>query len=73
MQRLMAYLAHGGEDVGLAVVVTVGTDAEVHLLGAGVLVEGEGDAEDGVLGSLGDVRPHASRGVAAPGGQGQHR
>lgn len=51
-------LANGGQNVGLVVVVPVGADTKVHLLGAGVLVEGQRNAQDGVLRTLGHVRPY---------------
>ena len=43
-------LAHDGEDVGLSVVITVGTDTEVDLLGVLVGLEASGEAKDGVGG-----------------------
>ncbi len=52
------YLANGGQNVGFVVVVPVGADTKVHLLGAGVLVEGQRNTQDGVLRTLGHVRPY---------------
>ena len=45
------HLSDGGEDEWLSLVVAVGADAEVHLLGVGVLLEGLGHAQDGVGGT----------------------
>jgi hypothetical protein len=57
LDDLLLGLADGGQDVGLSLVVTVGADTEVDLLGVGVLLEGLSDAENGVGRALGHVCP----------------
>mmetsp|Transcript_36322 Transcript_36322/g.92813 ORF Transcript_36322/g.92813 Transcript_36322/m.92813 type:complete len:398 (+) Transcript_36322:1012-2205(+) len=49
-------LTHAVEHNRLAVVVAVGADAQVHLLGVGVCQELLGDAQDGILGRLRHAR-----------------
>lgn len=87
LDDLLLGLSDGGQDVRLALVVTVGADTEVDLLGVGVLLEGLSDTENGVGGTLGDVRPcrcsadgllgedgaGVGRSGALEGGLGQHR
>lgn len=46
--RVEVYLADTAEDKGLAGIVTVGTDTEVHLAGVSVLLEGLSDTENGI-------------------------
>jgi len=46
--NLLLGFAHDGEDVGLSVVVTVGTNTEVDLLGVLVVLETGSQTEDGV-------------------------
>ncbi len=53
------YLAHDVEHNRLQVLVTVGTDTQVQLAGVGAGLEGLGDAENRVRGSLRDVREAA--------------
>mmetsp|Transcript_3709 Transcript_3709/g.4242 ORF Transcript_3709/g.4242 Transcript_3709/m.4242 type:complete len:306 (+) Transcript_3709:430-1347(+) len=48
-------LAHDGEDVGLAVVVAVSADTEVNLIGVLVVLEANGQTEDGIGGGHGHV------------------
>ena len=45
------HLAHTLQDVRLSLIVSVGTDTEVHLLGIGILLEGLRHTENGVFGS----------------------
>ena len=48
-------LADDGEHVRLAIVITVGTDTEVDLLGVLVGLEASGEGKDGISGGLGNV------------------
>jgi hypothetical protein len=42
------YLADTAQDEGLAGIITVGTDTEVHLARVGILLEGLSDTENGI-------------------------
>ena len=57
LDDLLLGLSDGGKDVRLSLVVAVGADTEVDLLGVGVLLEGLSDAENGVGRALGHVGP----------------
>lgn len=57
LDDLLLGLSDGGQHVGLALVITVGTDTEVDLLGVGILLEGLGDTENGIGRTLGHLRP----------------
>lgn len=57
LDDLLLGLADGGQDVGLSLVIAVCANTEVDLLGVRVLLEGLGDAENGVGRALGHVGP----------------
>ena len=63
-------LGDGGEDPGFAVLIAVGSDADVDFVGVGAGFEVFGDSEDGVGGSHGDV---GQVGFGRSGGWGCHR
>jgi len=86
LDDLLLGLSDGGKDVRLSLVVTVGADTKVDLLGVGVLLEGLSDTENGIGGSLRHAGPcrcsadgllcedgtGVGRGGALDGGLGQH-
>lgn len=50
----MAYLLDDGQNPGLCIVVAVGANAQVDLVGVLVATEGSHEAEERVFGRLGD-------------------
>ena len=50
-------LSDARKDKGLALVVSVSTDAQVHLVGVGASLEGLRDAQDGIWGTHGNIAP----------------
>lgn len=59
MSENRAYLANGGEDVGLSGVVAVSTDSQVQLEGSGVRSELHIDTKDRIGWAHLDLRPEA--------------
>jgi hypothetical protein len=51
------YLSDSVQNVRLTSVVTVSTNSEIDLLGVSGLLEGSGNTKNGIIGSLGDLRP----------------
>lgn len=50
-QLIILYLTDTAEDIGFALVITVSSHPQVHLLGVGVALEGLGDPQNGIWGS----------------------